>query len=197
MVSLAGRRFASVKVDAGWRGRDETQRCLPDGLRFVHRPELGSHSSLEMSVTVDAEIVSCPSCGGANRVRRDRVREGLSPVCGLCRKGLCVDAGPVTVTDGSFAAEVLGFPRPVLVDLWAAWCAPCRMIAPALDEIAGDLMGRVRIAKLNVDENPNTHAALRVSGIPTLVMFRGGKEIDRVVGALPPPQLRSWIERFV
>lgn len=145
---------------------------------------------------MESGIASCPSCGGANRVRRDRVLEGLSPVCGHCRKGLAVDASPVTVTDDSFATEVLGFPRPVLVDLWAAWCAPCRMIAPALEEIAGDLMGRVRIAKLNVDENPDTHARLRASGIPTLVMFKGGKEVDRVVGALPAPQLREWIERF-
>jgi thioredoxin len=152
---------------------------------------------MNASVTMAAEIVSCPSCAGANRVRRDRVREGLSPVCGHCKKELAVDAAPVTVTDESFATEVLAFPRPVLVDLWAAWCAPCRMIAPALSEIAGDLMGKVRIAKLNVDENPRTHAALRVSGIPTLVMFKGGKEVDRVVGALPPPQLRAWIERFV
>ena len=137
-----------------------------------------------------------PNAAGANRVRRDRVLEGLNPVCGHCKKSLSVDASPVRVTDDSFGAEVLSFPRPVLVDLWAAWCAPCRMIAPALEEIAGELMGRVRIAKLNVDENPDTHARLRVSGIPTLVMFKGGKEVDRVVGALPPPQLRAWIERF-
>ena len=144
----------------------------------------------------DSEIISCPSCGGANRVQRDRMAEGLRPVCGHCRKSLAVDIAPVTVTDDNFAAEVLAFPRPVLVDLWAAWCAPCRMIAPTLEEIAGDLMGRVRIAKLNVDENPRTHSGLRVSGIPTLVMFKGGREVDRVVGALPPPQLRAWIERF-
>jgi len=117
-------------------------------------------------------------------------------VCGHCKKSLAVDAAPVNVTDESFASEVLAFPRPVLVDLWAGWCAPCRMIAPALNQIAGDLMGKVRIAKVDVDENPRTHANLRVSGIPTLVMFKGGKEVDRVVGALPPPQLRSWIERF-
>jgi thioredoxin len=121
----------------------------------------------------------------------------MNPVCGHCRQSLAVDATPVTVTDANFPTEVLGFPRPVLVDLWAAWCAPCRMIAPALEEIAGELMGRVRIAKLNVDENPQTHAGLRVSGIPTLVMFKGGQEVDRVVGALPPPQLRAWIERFI
>lgn len=154
---------------------------------------MNAHLETELATA----LVSCPSCGGANRVRRDRVLAGASPVCGHCKKALAVDAAPVTVTDNNFAIEVLGFPRPVLVDLWAAWCPPCRMIAPTLEEIAVELMGKVRIAKLNVDENPQTHAKLRVSGIPTLVMFRDGREIDRVVGALPPPQLRSWIGRFV
>jgi thioredoxin 2 len=144
----------------------------------------------------EAEIISCPSCSGANRVRRDRVIEGLLPVCGHCRKSLAVDAQPVTVTDATFGAEVLAFPRPVMVDLWAAWCPPCRMIAPTLDEIAGEMMGRLRIAKLNVDENPVTHSSLNASGIPTLVMFRDGREVDRMVGALPPPQLRAWLARF-
>jgi thioredoxin 2 len=144
----------------------------------------------------EAEIISCPSCGGANRVRRDRVIEGLLPVCGHCRKSLAVDAQPVTVTDATFDREVLAFPRPVVVDLWAAWCAPCRMIAPALEEIASEMMGRLRIAKLNVDENPATHSSLRASGIPTLVVFKGGQEVDRTVGALPPPQLRAWLARF-
>lgn len=149
-----------------------------------------------VSSEVEAVVISCPSCGGANRVLREKVLEGARPVCGHCKVNLSVDAAPVNVTDLTFDSEVLGFPRPVLVDLWAAWCAPCRMIAPALEEIAGEMMGKIRIAKLNVDENPRTHAGLRVSGIPTLVMFKDGKEIDRVVGALPPPQLRAWIQRF-
>lgn len=160
---------------------------------------LGSLANMNASLDTEAEasIITCPSCGSANRVRRERVLAGLNPVCGHCKASLAIDAKPVSVTDETFPAEVLRFPRPVLVDLWAAWCAPCRMISPALEEIAGELMGKVRITKLNVDENPQTHAALRVSGIPTLVMFRGGKEVDRVVGALPPPQLRAWIARFV
>ena len=145
---------------------------------------------------IDAPVITCPHCGGANRVRRERVLEGLNPVCGHCKKGLAVDAAPVAVTDETFAREVLAHPRPVLVDLWAAWCAPCRMIAPALEEIAGEMMGRVRVAKVDVDANPQSHAAMRVSGIPTLVMFKGGQEVDRVVGALPPPELRAWVARF-
>jgi thioredoxin 2 len=146
---------------------------------------------------LNTEIVSCPSCGGENRVSRERVLEGHSPLCGHCKKSLATDARPVAVSDSSFAEEVLNYPRPVIVDLWAEWCPPCRMIAPSLEAIAADLMGRVRIAKLNVDDNPRTQATLRVSGIPTLVAFKGGKEVDRTVGALPPKELRAWIEGFV
>jgi len=149
-----------------------------------------------MDTGIEGPIISCPSCGGANRVLRERVLEGLSPVCGLCKSGLAVDAAPVTVTDETFTREVLSHPRPVLVDLWAAWCGPCRMIAPTLEEIAGEMMGKVRVAKVNVDENPQSHSAMRVSGIPTLVMFKGGKEVDRVIGALPPQELRAWVARF-
>jgi thioredoxin 2 len=153
------------------------------------------NATLEMEAKTS--VISCTSCGGSNRVRQDRVLEGLSSVCGHCKEPLVVDAEPVNVTDATFSAEVLSHPRPVLVDLWAGWCAPCRMIAPTLKEIAGDLMGRLRIAKVDVDENPRSHASMQVSGIPTLVMFKGGKEVDRVVGALPPRELRAWIERFV
>ena len=148
-----------------------------------------------MRPETDIPLVNCLHCGSANRVRPDRVLEGLDPVCGHCRRSLAVDTAPVAVTDSTFATEVLAFPRPVLLDLWAEWCAPCRMIAPALHDLAGEMMGRVRIAKLNVDENPRTHAELRVSGIPTLVLFKDGREVDRQIGALPPSALRAWIEK--
>lgn len=89
---------------------------------------------------------------------------------------------PVTVTDATFSAEVEGSPLPVLLDLWAPWCGPCQLVAPVLDELASEMVGRVRFAKLNVDENPAPAARFNVRSIPTLLIFSGGREIDRIVG---------------
>ena len=97
------------------------------------------------------------------------------------------------VTDATFAAEVEGSPLPVLVDAWAAWCGPCRMIAPAIDELAGS----VRVAKLNVDENPATAGRFDIRSIPTLLVIAGGREVDRIVGVQPKQAIRARLERFV
>ena len=97
------------------------------------------------------------------------------------------------VSDDSFEADVLGSGKPVLVDFWAEWCGPCRMIAPALEEIAGDLGDKVKIVKLNVDENPNTAAKYGIMSIPTLMMFKNGEIASRQVGAAPKQKLQQWI----
>lgn len=101
---------------------------------------------------------------------------------------------PVTVTDATFQREVLESDLPVLVDLWAAWCGPCRMIAPVVEKLAKDYNGRLKVTKLNVDENPATSMRYQVQGIPTLLVFRGGRIIDRIVGAAPEPVLRAKID---
>ncbi|MGH9196595.1 MAG: thioredoxin, partial [Acidimicrobiia bacterium] len=95
---------------------------------------------------------------------------------------LAVSSKPLTVTDATFAAEVERSPLPVLLDLWAPWCGPCRMMAPMLDELAAEMAGRLRVAKLNVDENPVTTGRFNVRSIPTLLALKNGVEVDRIVG---------------
>jgi thioredoxin 1 len=96
-------------------------------------------------------------------------------------------------SDASFEADVLKSAEPVVVDFWAEWCGPCRMIAPALDEISGQVGDKVKIVKLNVDENPNTAAKYGIMSIPTLLMFKNGEISSRQVGAAPKQKLHQWI----
>ena len=101
------------------------------------------------------------------------------------------------VSDSTFDSEVLKSTGPVVVDFWAEWCGPCRMIAPALEEIAGSLGDRVKIVKLNVDENPNTAAKYGIMSIPTLMLFKNGEIASRQVGAAPKQKLHQWISGAV
>ena len=99
-----------------------------------------------------------------------------------------------TVTDQSFEADVLNSGKPVLVDFWAEWCGPCKMIAPALEEIAGALGDKVDIVKLNIDENPDTPGKYGVRGIPTMLLFKDGQAVAQKVGAAPRSQIQQWLE---
>ncbi len=100
----------------------------------------------------------------------------------------------LNITDAQFQAEVLDSTLPVVVDFWAPWCGPCRMIAPTLEKLAGEFDGKVRFVKVNVDENQQYAAQFGVQGIPNLVIFRGGEKVQQIVGALPEPALREQIE---
>jgi thioredoxin 2 len=102
---------------------------------------------------------------------------------------------PIEVTDATFAQEVLQSPSPVLLDCWAPWCGPCRMIAPVMEDLATDLAGTVKVAKLNVDENPRTAAQLGIRSIPNLLLFRNGETISQMVGAIPRAQIEAEIAR--
>ena len=101
------------------------------------------------------------------------------------------------VTDDTFELDVLQADGPVLVDFWAEWCGPCKQIAPSLDEISEELEGKVSLAKVNIDENPETPSKYGVRGIPTLMLFKGGEVASTKVGALPKSKLKEWVESVI
>jgi thioredoxin 2 len=134
------------------------------------------------------ELIRCLHCGRRNRV--PAVATG-TPRCGSCHQPLpwIVNAG-----DGDFADVAEKSAVPVLVDLWAPWCGPCRMVSPALEQLAGERAGRIKLVKVNVDESPRLQQRFGVQSIPTLMLLRGGEVIARQVGAAPADALRSWID---
>jgi len=101
------------------------------------------------------------------------------------------------VTDSTFETEVINSETPVLVDFWAPWCGPCRMVAPVVDEIAAQYEGQVKVVKLNTDENPNVASKYGIRSIPTLMIFKGGQRVDMVVGAVPKTTLANTLEKYL
>jgi len=143
----------------------------------------------------ESQIIRCSNCGAANRVLLEKLQLGELPVCGKCHTQLTQPAQqaaqtqPVKVTDASFARDVEQSPLPVFLDFWAGWCGPCLMIGPFVEQLAADVAGRVRVGKLNIDENPATASRFGVRSIPTMIIFKDGREIDRITGAVPKEEM--------
>ena len=133
-------------------------------------------------------LIRCTNCGQANRVPDTAAG---TPHCGKCHQALpwIVDADDTTFGDIADAAKI-----PVLVDLWAPWCGPCRMVSPALEQLARDMAGRVKLVKVNVDVSPQVSRRFDAQAIPTLLVLRGGQVAARQTGAVPLPALRTWAE---
>ncbi|GAA2503315.1 thiol reductase thioredoxin [Winogradskya humida] len=138
---------------------------------------------------VTSDIVACASCGQRNRVRATAAGK---PVCGKCRAALpwIVDAG-----DDTFAEVAEQSSTPVLVDFWAPWCGPCRAVGPALEQVARDLAGQVKLVKVNVDHAPRLSQRFAVQAVPTLMLIRDGHVAARQAGAAPAAVLRRWVEQ--
>ncbi len=139
---------------------------------------------------MSSRVVACPECGTKNRT--PAASKGR-PQCASCKKPLpwIADA-----TDADFAA-VTDTTQLVLVDLWAPWCGPCRMVAPVLESLAARYAGRIKVVKVNVDDNPQSARRFDASSIPTLVFLRDGAPVDRVIGAQPEPALAATIDRLL
>jgi thioredoxin 2 len=140
-------------------------------------------------MTADSLVVVCPNCGRKNRVP---AAANGRPRCGHCHKPLPWLA---EADDDSFAARVEQAELPVLVDLWAPWCGPCRAVSPALENLARDRAGRIKLVKVNVDESPAIAAQFGVQGIPMLLVLDKGTVVARQTGAAPEPALRQWLDQ--
>jgi thioredoxin 2 len=150
-----------------------------------------------MSKSATSQIIKCPNCGANNRVSTGEAA-AKQAVCGRCKKPLpMVSSQPVIVSDANFKEMVEQSTLPVLLDLWAAWCGPCRIIAPMIDQLAKDHAGKVLVGKLNVDENKQTAARFNVQGIPTLLILQNGREVDRIVGVGTKESILLRLNRFM
>jgi len=133
-----------------------------------------------------------------NRIPKIRLND--RPVCGRCHSRLPEDRtfdSPVTVSDKTFNHEIVSATVPVLLDCWAPWCGPCRTIGPIIDQLAKEFAGKVKFAKLNVDENPATSAKYNIMSIPTMLLFKDGKVVNSLVGALPKAEIENHLRSLI
>jgi len=149
-------------------------------------------------MNTDSIIIRCTNCGAKNRI--PKIRLNNRPVCGRCHlrlpEGRAFDS-PVIVSDKTFNDEIISAPVPVLLDCWAPWCGPCRMIGPIIDQLAKEFTGKVKFAKLNVDENPATSTQYNIMSIPTMLLFKNGKVVNSLVGALPKAEIENHLRSLI
>ncbi|MFV9646884.1 MAG: thioredoxin TrxC [Desulfobacterales bacterium] len=149
-------------------------------------------------MNTDSIIIRCKNCGAKNRIPKIRLND--RPVCGRCHSRLPegrVSDSPVIVSDKTFNDEIISAPVPVLLDCWAPWCGPCRTIGPIIDQLAKEFAGKVKFAKLNVDENPATSTKYNIMSIPTMLLFKDGKMVNSLVGALPKAEIENHLHSLI
>lgn len=145
-------------------------------------------------MATNSTVIICSGCGKKNRIRTADTRK---PLCGNCRKPLALVTVPLHVTDGNFAELVANSDVPVLLDLWAEWCGPCRALAPVIEELAAEFAGKAVIGKLDVDSNQATAARFGVQSIPTILILKRGVEIERIVGLQPKEAISQRLKRHL
>lgn len=138
----------------------------------------------------EAMLIPCPHCNGLNRIPAERL--GDQPKCGRCKQAVLLSK-PFDLTQGDYASQIKG-DLPLLVDVWAEWCGPCKSFAPIFEQAAAELSGRCRLAKLDSEANQQLSGQLGIRSIPSLILFRDGKEVARQSGAFPLQQLLGWLK---
>ena len=156
-------------------------------------PHLG-RSRTTLVIGMSNQHIVCPRCHGVNRVPAERLAE--NPKCGACKAAL-FDGLPVDLGSNNFRTHIERSDLPVVVDFWAPWCGPCRTMAPAFAQVAGELRGHAQLAKVNTEAEPRLASQFAIRSIPTLAVFRGGRELERMSGALDARRLNAWISRWL
>lgn len=203
-VLYSGKIDPALDSQLAYRAEQDAGKLLAVRIKLDENPELARRFGIRGATLLtlrdgkESSRVENPSAADVRAHSDYLLGRGPKPTPPAESRGTngSGEGRPVTITDQTFAREVMQANLPVIVDFWAPWCGPCRMIAPALEKIARDYAGRVRVAKMNVDENPQTPMQFQVQGIPTLLLVKNGRVVDRIVGALPEPQLRTVVERL-